>query len=58
MRDSLTKHRIKNLTTDAKEQEFESDNNLKIATIDEQLETFADIIVALLLKENYDYENQ
>ncbi len=58
MRDSLKKHRIKNETTDAKKQEFELDNNRDIATIDEQLDTFADIIVALLLKENYDNENE
>jgi hypothetical protein len=58
MRDSITKHRIKNEPTDAKEQKFELDNNRNIATIDEQMDTFADIIVALLLKENYDYENQ
>ena len=58
MRDSITKHRIKNETTDAKKQEFELENNRNIATIDEQLDTFADIIVALLLKENYDDENQ
>jgi len=58
MRDSIKKHRIKNETTDAKEQKFELDNNRNIATIDEQMDTFADIIVALLLKENYDDENQ
>jgi len=58
MRDSITKHRIKNETTDARQLEFELDNNRKIATIDEQMDTFADIIVALLLKENYDDENQ
>ena len=58
MRDSITKHRIKNETTDAKKQEFELENNQNIATIDEQLDTFADIIVALLLKENYDNENE
>ena len=58
MRDSITKHRIKNETTDAKKQEFELDYNRNIATIDEQLDTFADIIVALLLKENYDNENE
>ena len=58
MRDSITKHRIKNETTDAKKQEFELDNNRNIATIDEQLDTFADIIVALLLNENYDNENE
>jgi hypothetical protein len=52
MRDSITKHRIKNETTDAKKQEFELENNRNIATIDEQLDTFADIIIALLLKEN------
>lgn len=57
MRDSITKHRIKNETTDAEKQEFELENNRNIATIDEQLDTFADIIVALLLKENYDNEN-
>jgi len=58
MRDSITKHRIKNETTDARQLEFELDNNRKIATIDQQMDTFADIIVALLLKENYDDENQ
>jgi len=58
MRDSLKKHRIKNETTDANKQEFELDNNRKFATNDEQLDTFADIIVALLLKENYDNENE
>jgi len=58
MRDSITKHRIKNETTDARQLEFELDNNRKIATIDEQMDMFADIIVALLLKENYDNENQ
>ena len=58
MRDSLKKHRIKNETTDANKQKFELDNNRNIATIDEQLDTFADIIVALLLKENYDNENE
>ena len=58
MRDSITKHRIKNETTDARQQEFELENNRNIATIDEQLDTFADIIVALLLKENYDNENE
>ncbi len=58
MRDSITKHRIKNENTDANKQKFELDNNKKIATIDEQLDTFADIIVALLLKENYDNENE
>ena len=58
MRDSITKHRIKNETTDARQLEFELYNNRKIATIDEQLDTFADIIVALLLKENYDDENE
>ncbi len=58
MRDSLKKHRIKNETTDASKQEFELENNRNIATIDEQLDTFADIIVALLLKENYDNENE
>jgi hypothetical protein len=58
MRDSLKKHRIKNETTDANKQEFELDNNRNIATIDEQLDTFADIIVAFLLKENYDNENE
>jgi len=58
MRDSITKHRIKNETTDARQLEFELDNNRKIATIDEQMDTFADIIVALLLKENYDDENE
>ena len=58
MRDSITKHRINNETTDAKKQEFELENNRNIATIDEQLDTFADIIVALLLKENYDDENE
>lgn len=58
MRDSITKHRIKNETTDAKKQEFELENNRNIATIDEQLDTFAGIIVALLLKENYDNENE
>ena len=58
MRDSITKHRIKNENTDAKKQEFELENNRNIATIDEQLDTFADIIVALLLKENYDDENE
>jgi hypothetical protein len=58
MRDSIKKHRIKNETTDARQLEFELDNNRKIATIDEQMDTFADIIVALLLKENYDDENQ
>jgi len=58
MRDSITKHRIKNENTDAKKQEFELDNNRNIATIDEQLDTFADIIVALLLKENYDDKNE
>ena len=58
MRDSITKHRIKNETTDAKKQEFELENIRNIATIDEQLDTFADIIVALLLKESYDNENE
>jgi hypothetical protein len=58
MRDSITKHRIKNETTDAKKQEFELESNRNIATIDEQLDTFADIIVALLLKENYDDKNE
>jgi hypothetical protein len=58
MRDSITKHRIKNETTDARQLEFELYNNRKIATIDEQMDMFADIIVALLLKENYDNENQ
>lgn len=58
MRDSFTKHRIKNEIPDADIQEFELDNNRNIATIDEQLDTFADIIVALLLKENYDNENE
>ena len=58
MRDSITKHRIKNETTDAKKQEFELDNYRNIATIDEQLDKFADIIVALLLSENYDNENE
>jgi hypothetical protein len=58
MRYYITKHRIKNETTDAKKQEFELENNRNIATIDEQLDTFADIIVALLLKENYDNENE
>jgi len=58
MREFMAKHRIKHENTDAKKQEFELDNNQKIATIDEQLNTFADIIVALLLKENYDNENQ
>jgi hypothetical protein len=58
MRDSITKHRIKNETTDVKKQEFELENNRNITTIDEQLDTFADIIVALLLKENYDDENE
>ncbi len=58
MRDSIKKHRIKNESTDAKRQEFELDKKLKPATIDEQLDTFADIIVAVLLKENYDYENE
>jgi len=58
MRDSITKHRIKNENTDAKKQEFELENNRNIATINEQLDTFADIIVALLLKENYDDENE
>jgi len=58
MRDSITKHRIKNENTDAKKQEFELENNRNIATIDEQLDTFTDIIVALLLKENYDDENE
>ena len=58
MRDSITKHRIKNETTDARQLEFELDNNRKIATIDEQMDMFADIIVALLLKENYDDENK
>jgi hypothetical protein len=58
MRDSITKHRIKNETTDAGKQEFELENNRNIATIDEQLDTFADIIVALLLKENYNDENE
>ena len=58
MRDSITKHRINNETTDAKKQEFELENNRNIATIDEQLDTFADIIVALLLKENYDNDNE
>ena len=58
MRDSITKHRIKNETTDEKEQKFEIDNNQKFATIDEQLDTFSDIIVALLLKENYDNDNE
>ena len=33
MRDSITKHRIKNETTDAKTDEFELDNDQKIATI-------------------------
>jgi hypothetical protein len=58
MRDYKTKHRIKNETTDAKKQEFELENKRNIATIDEQLDTFADIIIALLLKENYDDENE
>lgn len=58
MRDSITKHRIKNETTNARQLEFELDKNRKIATIDEQMDTFADIIVALLLKEYYDDEKQ
>jgi hypothetical protein len=58
MRDIVTNHRIKNETTDSNKQEFELDNNRNTATIDEQLDTLADIIVALLLKENYDNENQ
>lgn len=57
MRDSITKHRKKNEMSDAKKQEFELDNKPKNTTIDEQLDTFADIIVALVLKENLDYEN-
>lgn len=58
MRDFKPKHRIKNETTDAKIEEFELDNYSKNATTDEQLDTFADIIVALLLKENYENEKQ
>ena len=54
MRDLNTNHRIKNETTDAKNEEFELDHSSKNATTDEQLDTFADIIVALLLKENYE----
>ncbi len=57
MRDLTKKHRVKNEATDVKT-EFELDKNPKNTTIDEQLDTFADIIVALLLKENYDNENQ
>lgn len=57
MRDSIKQHREKNENTDAKKQEFELDNKQKNATIDEQLDTFADIIVALVLKENLDYES-
>lgn len=59
MRDSIKTNRFKNETTDAKTEEFELDEKQKNATIDEQLDTLADIIVALLLKEkNNDYENE
>jgi hypothetical protein len=59
MRDSIKKHRFKNETADAKTEEFELDEKQKNATIDEQLDTLADIIVALLLKEkNNAYENE
>jgi len=57
MRDSKKQHRKKNENTDAKKQEFELDNKQKDATIDEQLDTFAEIIVALVLKENLNYES-
>jgi hypothetical protein len=59
MRDSIKTNRFKNETTDAKTEEFELDEKQKNATIDEQLDTLADIIVALLLKEkNNDNENK
>jgi hypothetical protein len=58
MRDFKPKHRIKNETTDAKKEAFELGHYSKPATTDEQLDTFADIIVALLLKENNENENQ
>jgi hypothetical protein len=59
MRDSIKTNRFKNETTDAKTEEFELDEKQKNATIDEQLDTLADIIVALLLKEkNNAYENE
>ena len=59
MRDSIKTNRFKNKTTDAKTEEFELDEKQKNATIDEQLDTLADIIVALLLKEkNNDNENK
>jgi len=57
MRDSIKKHRIKNENTEVKTKKFGTDKKLKIETIDEQLETFAEIIVAVLLKENYKNEN-
>ncbi len=58
MRDFKPKHRIKKETTDAKKKALEKDHYSKPATTDKQLDTFADIIVALLLKENNENEDQ
>jgi hypothetical protein len=58
MRDFKTKYRIKNETTDEKNEKFELDHYSKNATTDEKLDIFADIIVALLLKEYYENKNE
>jgi len=57
MRDSIKKHQCKKEKSDVKKEEFEKDKKKIDTSIEEQLDTFADIIVAFLLKENYDDED-
>jgi hypothetical protein len=57
MRGDINKHRIKNETPDVENEVFDTDKKGNITEIEEQLEVFADIIVAFLIKENYNHEN-